>query len=75
MFSRPKVIEHSRQYLLLRTDTLKKTVVGCTCLDHTLRTEKSRSCFLTDHTVVQRQAKSNRILELRILKIQKLFVF
>ena len=26
--SRPQVIENSRQYLLLRTDVLQKTVVG-----------------------------------------------
>lgn len=29
IFSRPQVIENSRQYLLLRTDILQKTVVGC----------------------------------------------
>ena len=29
IFSRPQVIEYSRQYLLLRTDILQKTVVGC----------------------------------------------
>ena len=28
IFSRPQVIENSRQYLLLRTDILQKTVVG-----------------------------------------------
>ena len=28
-FSRPQVIENSRQHLLLRTDILQKTVVGC----------------------------------------------
>ena len=28
VFSRPQVIENSRQYLLLRSDILKKTVVG-----------------------------------------------
>ena len=27
--SRPRVIENSRQFLLLRTDILQKTVVGC----------------------------------------------
>ena len=26
---RPQEIEHSRQYLLFRTDILEKTVVGC----------------------------------------------
>ena len=31
IFSRPHVIENSRQYLLLRTDILQKTVVGCPC--------------------------------------------
>ena len=30
-FSRPQVIENSRQYLRLRTDILQKTVVGCPC--------------------------------------------
>ena len=30
-FSRPQVIEYSRQYLLLRTDILQKTVVECPC--------------------------------------------
>ena len=29
IFSGPQVIENSRQYLLLRTDILQKTVVGC----------------------------------------------
>ena len=29
IFSRPQVIENSRQYLLLRTDILQKTLVGC----------------------------------------------
>ena len=29
IFSLPQVIEHSRQYLLLRTDILQKTVIGC----------------------------------------------
>ena len=29
IFSRPQIIENSRQYLLLRTDILQKTVVGC----------------------------------------------
>ena len=29
MFSLPQVIENFRQYLLLRTDILQKTVVGC----------------------------------------------
>ena len=29
IFSRPQVIENSRQYLLLRKDILQKTVVGC----------------------------------------------
>ena len=31
VFSRPQVIENSRQYSLLRTGILKKTVVGCPC--------------------------------------------
>ena len=29
ILSRPQVIENPRQYLLLRTDILQKTVVGC----------------------------------------------
>ena len=29
IFSRPQVMENSRQYLLLRTDILQKTVVEC----------------------------------------------
>ena len=29
IFGLPQVIENSRQYLLLRTDILQKTVVGC----------------------------------------------
>ena len=29
MFSRPQAKENSRQSLLLRTDILQKTVVGC----------------------------------------------
>jgi len=29
IFSRPQVIENFRQYMLLRTDILQKTVVGC----------------------------------------------
>ena len=29
IFSRPQIIENSRQYLLLRTDILQKIVVGC----------------------------------------------
>ena len=32
IFSRPQVIENSRQYLLLRKDILQKTVVGCPCI-------------------------------------------
>ena len=28
-FSRSELVENSRQYLLLRTDILQKTVVGC----------------------------------------------
>ena len=32
IFSRPQVIENSRQYLLLQTDILQKTVVGYPCL-------------------------------------------
>ena len=31
IFSRPQVIEISRQYLLLRTDILQTKVVGCPC--------------------------------------------
>ena len=31
MFSRPQVIEKSRQYLPLRTDILQKSIVGCPC--------------------------------------------
>ena len=31
IFNLPQVIENSRQYLLLRTDILQKTVVGCPC--------------------------------------------
>ena len=31
IFSRPQVIENSRQYSLLLTGILKKTVVGCPC--------------------------------------------
>ena len=31
VFSLPQVIENFRQYLLLRTDILQKTVVGCPC--------------------------------------------
>ena len=41
IFSRPQVVQKSRQYLLLQTDILKKIVVGCPCLDHTLRTKKA----------------------------------
>ena len=29
IFSCPRVMENSRQYLVLRTDILRKTVVGC----------------------------------------------
>ena len=32
IFSLPQVIENCRQFLLLRTDILQKTVVGCPCL-------------------------------------------
>ena len=32
IFSRPQVIENSRQYLLLQTDILKETVIECPCL-------------------------------------------
>ena len=32
IFSRPQVIEKSRQYLPLRTDILQKSVVGCPCV-------------------------------------------
>ena len=32
IFSRPQVVENSRQYLLLRTEILKETVVECPCL-------------------------------------------
>ena len=32
IFSLPQVIENCRQFLLLRTDIVQKTVVGCTCL-------------------------------------------
>ena len=31
IFSLPQGIENSRQFLLLRTDSLQKTVVGCPC--------------------------------------------
>ena len=31
VFSRPQVLANPRQYLLLRTDILQKTVVGCPC--------------------------------------------
>ena len=31
IFSYPQAKENSRQYLLLRTDILQKTVVGCPC--------------------------------------------
>ena len=33
IFSLPQGIENSRQFLLLRTDSLQKTVVGCPCCD------------------------------------------
>ena len=33
IFSLPQAIEHSRQCLLLRTDILKKAIVGCPCFD------------------------------------------
>ena len=32
IFTRPQVTENSRQYLLLQTDILQKTVVGYPCL-------------------------------------------
>ena len=32
IFSRPQVIENSRQNFLLRTDISQKTVAGCPCL-------------------------------------------
>ena len=35
IFSRPHVIENCWQYLLLRTDILQKTVVGCPCQYYT----------------------------------------
>ena len=31
IFSLPQVIENCKQYLLLRTDILQKTVIGCPC--------------------------------------------
>ena len=31
MFGPPTAIENSRQFLLLRTDILQKTVIGCPC--------------------------------------------
>ena len=34
IFSRSQVTENSRQYLLLRTDILQETVVGCPCEQH-----------------------------------------
>ena len=33
IFSPPHGIENSRQFLLLRTDSFEKTVVGCPCRD------------------------------------------
>ena len=38
-FSRPQEIESFSQYLLLRTDILQKTVVGCPC-------EQEQNCLL-----------------------------
>ena len=32
LFSRPQITENSRQYLLLRTDILQKTIVGYPCV-------------------------------------------
>ena len=34
IFSRPQAIENSRQYLLLWTDILKKTIIGCPWVVH-----------------------------------------
>ena len=46
--SRPRVIENSRQFLLLRTDILQKTVVGCPWAHRRQRRQQS------DHKHVQR---------------------
>ena len=42
IFSLPQGIENSRQFLLLRTDSLQKTVVGCPCCDCRFLEEHAR---------------------------------
>ena len=44
IFSRPQVIENSRQYLLLRTDILLKTIVGYPCV-----VEGDSNFWICDH--------------------------
>ena len=44
IFSRPQVIENSRQYLLLRTDILQKTIVGYPCV-----VEGDSNFWICDH--------------------------
>ena len=41
-----QVKENSRQYLLLRTDILQKTVVGCPCLLNESQDEIIVTCLL-----------------------------
>ena len=44
IFSRPQVIEISRQYLLLQTDILQAKVVGCPCWFCMKQTNRLKLC-------------------------------
>ena len=47
IFSLPQAIENSREYLLLRTDIIQKTVVGCPWFTLRFRTVKGvRTSFV-----------------------------
>ena len=48
IFSRPQVIENSREYFLLRTDILHKTVVGCPYSVPHKRRDMDHSYILSD---------------------------
>ena len=58
IFSLPQAIENSRQFVLLRTDILQKTVVGCPCrflrvkMIDSYRSSFSRSSFYGSYVFV-----------------------
>ena len=68
IFSLPQVIENCRQFLLLRTDILQKTVVGCPCLSSMifllgttcLPSQEGRSEFECPRTIIIKQQQQQQ---------------